>query len=135
MVERIYPDKLNSLILAPLFGGSAKTNEVYKTKIEAFERKCEASIIETLARLNIKASVKTDPYSLPYKNEVRVNLNGESYLNGPYELYRVMRQIAKELLDKNAYQLRFYMYIEVETKSKAMFNMGRINYHFRYFLK
>lgn len=133
---RKYPTKLDAMILSHLLGfKSTKTNELYKEKIEKFERSCENSLIETLGRLNIQATVKTDPYSLPYKNEVIVKLQGESYLNGPYELFRVTRQIVKELLDKNVYQLRFYLYIEVETNSKNLFDMGRVVYHFRYFEK
>jgi hypothetical protein len=123
---------LNLSILFPLFGHTKKSNtqEKYIKKIEEFERKCEKSLIETLGKLNIDGSVKTDPYSLPHTDEVIVTLKGESYLNGPYEFHRVARQIVKELLEKNVYKIRFYMFINV----LPMGLMGKVEYRFRYYI-
>ena len=109
---------------------------MYVEKIEAFERKCEESLIKTLGRIDIVASVKTVPYSLPYNNEIVVELRGESYLNGAYEFHRVARKIVKELLEKDLYKVRFYMYIDVVIPEKrTLLNpYGSVKYHFRYHL-
>ena len=86
---RNIPTNLNKSILFPLLGHEKKnqTEANYIKKVEKFERGCEKSFIETLSRLSIHATVKTDPYSLPYTDGCVVTLNGESYMNGPYEFY------------------------------------------------
>jgi hypothetical protein len=122
---------LNLSILFPLLGHrKTKTQERYIKKIEEFERKCEKSLMDTLSKLGIDGTVKTDPYSLPHTDEVVVTLKGESYLNGPYEFHRVARQIVKELLEKNVYKVRFYMFINV----LPMGLMGKVEYKFRYYV-
>jgi hypothetical protein len=105
--------------------------ESYNFKIQNLERNCEKSLIETLARLNIKAIVKTDPYSLPYNKEIVVTLHGESYLNGAFEFFRVARKIVKELLNQDIYKTRFYLFIDI--KDGGIF--GSVEYKFRYYEK
>ena len=107
--------------------------EKYERKIVDFEKSCERSIIETLSKLYIRSMVKTDRYSLPFKNEIVVTLNGESYLNGPYEFYRVAKIIAKELLEKNVYKLRFYLYVNLLAGTNFLTAFGKVEYRFRYY--
>ena len=132
---------LNCSILHPLLGHKDKnrTEEKYIKEIEKFERGCEKSLIETFGRLSIVSTVKTDPYSLPYTHEVIVKLNGESYLNGPYEFHRVVRKIVKEVLDKNLWKIRFYMFVNVLTdqpdQHPLIKSLGQVEYRFRYYLK
>ncbi len=128
---------LDLMILNPLMGWDKKdkTQELYREKIEDFERKCEKSLIETFDRLDIKGMTKTDPYSLPYTNEVVVKLPGESYLNGPYEFYRVARRVVKEILNKDLHRVRFYFYINVLDRKESGWMMGAVVYRFRYYVK
>ncbi len=128
---------LDLMILNPLMGWDKKdkTQELYREKIEDFERKCEKSLIETFDRLDIKGMTKTDPYSLPYTNEVVVKLPGESYLNGPYEFYRVARRVVKEILNKDLHRVRFYFYINVLDRKESGWMMGAVEYRFRYYVK
>lgn len=128
-MERLIPN-LNSSILHPLLGWEPKkqNEKNYIKQIQKFERDCEKSLIETFSRIGINAIVKSDPYSLPYNQELVVNLNGESYLNGPYEFYRVARKIVSEVLEKDLYKVRFYMLIDVDTNRF----LGRVTYKFRY---
>lgn len=130
-MERNLPKRKLS-IMFPLTGKLEypKPKEIIES-LEKFEQKCEKSIIETLARLDIKAIVKSDRFSLPYNNEVKVTLGGESYLNGSYEFYRVARIIAKDLLKKDLYKIRFYILVEVSDKGI----MGSVDYYFRYHIK
>lgn len=129
-MKRIIPD-LNRSILFPLMGKMEKTESVYLEKLKALEEKCEKSLIDTLGRLSINATVKTERYSLPYKKESEVYLYGESYLNGAYEFHRVARFFVKELLNENVYKIRFYILIDMETDKKHL--MGRIRYRLRYY--
>ena len=102
-----------------------------KTYLEAivkFEEKVEKSLIETMSRLNIQGYIKSDRYSLPYNNEIKIELYGESYLNGCYEVFRVARKVMKEILEKDLYKVRFYMHINVRDKGI----MGSVEYLFRY---
>jgi hypothetical protein len=134
-MERKIPSNLEAPILHPLVGWEARkhTEERYMEKIQEFERKVEKSLIETFKRIDIQGIVKTDPYSLPYRKEIKMTLRGESYLNGPYEIFRVVRPIIKELLNENLYKIRFYVYIDVVTGGGFPFSMGEINYYFRYY--
>lgn len=127
----------------PVIASTEKTYPVYKTKsefsverylksIEEFERKSEKKLIEIFSHVDISASVKTDPYSLPYKEEIVMTLNGESYMNGPFEVKRVARKILKELLDKNVYALRFYLLVNCQ---EGNFGFGKVEYRFRYYPK
>ena len=130
--------KLNAMILTPLLHGKEKTRDNYIASIEEFERKIEKSLIETFSKLDIQSSVKTDPYSLPFKEEIIVDLRGESYLNGPFEIYRVTRKVVKELLIKDVHNLRFYMFVNVITTDNATSILdvfGKVEYRFRYYVK
>ena len=134
-MERIIPN-LNKSILGPLLGHKEKSRneEKYLKEIQKFEREAEKSLTDLFGKLSIESLVKTDPYSLPYNNELIVTLRGESYMNGPYEFHRVARKIAKEVLDKNLWKFRFYMFINVVTpESEGLLGaFGRIEYRFRY---
>lgn len=136
-MERIIPN-FNKSIVGPLLGHKDKdrTEEKYLKKIEKFERGCEKSLTDLFGRLSIKALVKTDPYSLPFNNELVVTLRGESYMNGPYEFHRVARKIVKEVLAKDLWNLRYYLYINVLTpETKNLFDgWGSVEYRFRYYL-
>ncbi len=105
------------------------------------ESKWEAELIELFSKLNITASVKTDKYSLPHQGEVIVTLMKESYINGMFERHRIFRPIIQEMLNKDAFKIRFYFHIETyssPTKPRTMFEAlswgGGIKYSFRYFI-
>jgi hypothetical protein len=139
-MEREIPKNFEKPICSPLFGLKEKrTEENYLKKIEKFERDCEKSFIDTLSRMGTQGMVKTDPYSLPYTDEVTVTLYGESYMNGPYEFYRAARSFLKEVLEKNLWKVRFYIKIDIVTEKgpdeTRGFFMGKIIYRFRYYNK
>ncbi len=134
MINRKIPENLNKSILRPLLGYKEdNTEKKYILKIENFERECENYLIDVLSKLDINASIKTDPYSLPYNKEIITILHGESYLNGPYEFKRVAKKIIKEILSTNLIKIRFYIYIEIESGGNSLVDaFGKIIYHFRY---
>lgn len=134
MEPREIPD-LDSIIAYPLFGSKiAKTKENYLTRISEYERGVEKSIIEAFNYVDIRGTVKTIPESLPYKHEIVVTLKGESYMNGPYEVKRVIRPILKELLSKDIRTLRFYMRVNIISKyTNLLDSYGKIEYRFRYY--
>ena len=139
-MERKIPD-FNKNICSPLFGfrNRTATPEDYVKKIQELERKFEKDLIDLLKKMDVYGSVKTIPYSLPYKEEFLVTLKGESYINGPYESKRVFNPIIKELLSKNINKFRFYFQIDVITEKqehppdKLYLDLGRIEYRFRYY--
>jgi len=140
-MERVIPD-LDKSICMPILGyKGAKTPENYLNKIEAFERKVEQKFTSLLRQVDIHASVKTDPYSLPYKEEIIYTLHGESYMNGPYEYSRVFKHMLKEILNKGLEKFRFYFFINIITEisddvkgySRLSASFGKIEYRFRYY--
>jgi len=135
MIERKIPNNLEHNIVWPLLGNSTKSEENYLKKIEAFEIRIEKSLIETLSKVNVKSSVKADRFSLPFQKEIKISLKGESYMNGPYEIFRVARPIVKEILDKDIFKLRFYMFVEIlEKETESLLDLGSVNYYFRYYI-
>jgi len=140
-MERVIPE-LDKAICMPLLGyKGAKTPENYITKMESFERKVEEKFINLLKKVNINATVKTDPYSLPYKEEIVYTLHGESYMNGPYEYSRVFRHMLKEILNNGLSKFRFYFYINIITEipndlkgiNRLTASFGKIEYRLRYY--
>jgi hypothetical protein len=103
--------------------------------IEKLEKAMEKELIETIfPQFSIHASKKSDRKSLPYQHEITVSLVRESYLNGMLEYHRCFRQIMKELLSKDVYKIRFYVHVTTDMTKAGPFNLGRINYHFRYYI-
>jgi hypothetical protein len=108
--------------------------EDYMKFITEFEIQCENSLIELFNKLNIQSSVKTDRYSLPYKEEIISIIDGASYLNHAFTISNITREIVKELLDKNVYKLRFYLTVDaiIENDTEERHFFGRVVYKFRY---
>jgi hypothetical protein len=108
--------------------------EDYMKFITEFEIQCENSLIELFNKLNIQSSVKTDRYSLPYREEIISIIDGASYLNHAFTLSNITREIVKELLDKNVYKLRFYLTVDaiIENDTEERHFFGRVVYKFRY---
>lgn len=130
-MERRIPN-LESVSLSPIIGDD-KTEENYKVKIYNFERRVEKHLLEIFNNLNMNVIVKTDPYSLPYNNEFEYSRGISSYINDAYDYRYVSREILKEVLEKDLYQFRFYVYVDVCVKSNNTF--GLVKYYFRYHKK
>jgi hypothetical protein len=94
------------------------------------EEGIEKWLKDTFSHLGINATVKSDRYSLPIQNQIKVTQYGESYLNGAFETFELCRKVIKEILEKNCYKVRFYVFAEVEDS----FPMGKVNYYFNYYI-
>jgi hypothetical protein len=124
-LERIYP----TICLRHLsLGGRNDQNSVNRT-LDKVEKNMENDLINTLKKFQIHASVKSDKYSLPFKNEICVTLGNESYINGVFEYDRCYRNIFIELLATNYSKIRFYVWIEPVEHGI----LGGLKYHFRYY--
>lgn len=131
-MERKIPE-LDSFLLSPIVGDN-KTEEKYKTRIYKFEREVEKHLLEIFNKLNINAIVKTDPYSLPYNNEIEYSLGFSSYINDAYDYRYIIRKILKDVLEVYMHQFRFYIYVDVCVNSNKPFN-SEVKYYFRYHKK
>jgi hypothetical protein len=138
-IERYIPKDFKKALLIPHLNNLIRKGkkiglEDYMKFITEFEIHCENSLIELFNKLNIQSSVKTDRYSLPYKEEIISIIEGASNLDYAFTLSNITRDIVKELIDKNIYKLRFYLtvdaIIENETEDRHFF--GRVVYNFRY---
>lgn len=108
-----------------------------KEYLPKLEVELEEKIIEFISQVGIQSSVKTDRYSLPYTNEIVFDLGYESYINGMYELERILRPITKELLEKDVHKIRFYVFIETYDKNyRGLLGLPGcgFKYHFRYYV-
>ena len=96
--------------------------------ITEFEIRCENSLIDLFNKLNIQSSVKTDRYSLPYKEEIISIINGSSYLNHAVTISNITRDIIKEFLDKNVYKIKLYLTVDaiIENDTKERHFFGRV---------
>jgi hypothetical protein len=138
-ITRTIP-RLSLSILRPLLGERKPTKKNYLNTLQAFERECEQRLIKVLRQLEISASVKSNPYKLPYKKELVYTLGYESWLNEPYRTNRIFRPIIKEMLSKDVYYLRFYMLINVKEFNPNTLGVffpqneySYVEYRFRYF--
>ena len=129
-MQHTLPSKLDAALLMPLYKyKEERTAENYEEKISNFERSIEKRFIELMAMMNVRAMVKTDPYSLPFNKEIKVTLRGESYINGSYEWQRVFQRVISEI-GTNWDKIRFYFFVEVSTDGN--FGFGKVDYSFRY---
>lgn len=138
-IERYIPKVFDKAHLIPelnnlLRKGKKIDLDEYMKFVTDFEIKCENSLIDLFNSLKIQSSVKSDRYSLPYKEELISIVEGASFLNHAFNINNITRDIVKELLDKWVYKLRFYLtadvIIENDTDDRHFF--GRVVYKFRY---
>lgn len=136
-MERIEPINLSHIIYTPLLGYKQRTltTEKYYEKINEFEIECENELKTILDKLNIYSIVKTDRYSLPYKKQFTYTLLGESYLNGPYEFFRVLKHFVRTILNEDVSKIRFYILVDVSTVNNypLINNNGCVKYTLRYY--
>ena len=138
-VDRYIPKEFKKALLIPQLNNLVRKGKKididdYMKFITEFEIKCEHSLITLFDNLNIQSSVKTDRYSLPYKEEIISTLEGASNLDYAFKLSNITRDIVKELLDKNIYKLRFYLTVDaiIENDTEDRHFFGRVVYKFRY---
>ena len=138
-IERYIPIDFRKAFLIPQLNNLIRKGKKidlddYLKCITEFEIKCEHSLITLFDSLNIQSSVKTDRYSLPYKEEIICTIDGASNLGYAFTLSNITREIVKELLDKNVYKLRFYLTVDsiIENDTDDRHFFGRVVYKFRY---
>jgi hypothetical protein len=138
-IDRYLPKEYKRLhLLPPLRNLSSAGNKVgtdeYLSTVMEFEMECEAKLIDLFLTLGIRASVKQDRYSLPFKFEIKTEVEGTSYINHMYSLRNVARIFVYELLDKNVYKIRFYLTVDAVIDNPISHNgfFGKVVYKFRY---
>jgi len=138
-IDRYIPKDFTKGLLIPQLNNLIRKGKKidlddYMKFITEFEIKCEYSLITLFDSLNIQSSVKTDRYSLPYKEEIISAIEGASNLDYAFTLSNITRDIVKELLDKNIYKLRFYLTVDaiIENDTEERHFFGRVIYKFRY---
>jgi hypothetical protein len=138
-IDRYIPIEFKMAFLIPQLSnlirkGKKVDLEDYMKFITEFEIKCEHLLITLFDSLNIQSSVKTERYSLPYKEEIISTIEGASNLDYAFTLSNITRDIVKELLDKNIYKLRFYLTVDaiIENDTEDRHFFGRVIYKFRY---
>lgn len=138
-IERYIPKVFDKALLIPELNNLIRKGKKidlddYMKFVTDFEIKCENSLIDLFNSLNIQSSVKTDRYSLPYKEEIISIVEGASYLNHAFTLSNITRDIVKELLDKEVFKLRFYLTVDaiIENNTEDPHFFGRVVYKFRY---
>jgi hypothetical protein len=126
-MERNIPDMGNSLLF---YLNGERTPEKYEEAMIKLEKKIEKDMIGVLSKMGINASVKTDRYSLPVKDQIKTTQYGESYLNAAFESHKLYRKVLSKMVELNVYKVRFYIFAEIEDK----FPMGKVNYYFNYYI-
>ncbi len=141
-MNRIIPDDFNHRIISSVFDEAdikPKTAENYIKAIECIERNWENYLINILGKMNINASVKSDKYSLPFKDEiVFTTIESASFPKAYYKLMPAIRDFVKTILERNLLKLRFYILIDLkileEMKiSERKYGKVQLTIHFRYY--
>lgn len=138
-IERYIPSRFNRPILYGILNhdqirNNKYDNDLYIKEVEKFEEECEQKLIKLFQQIGITSSVKSDRFSLPYTNEIICEIEGASYVNYPFTLSNLNRMIIKELLEKNIFKIRFYLFVDVITEDDTMSKSyhGKVIYKFRY---
>jgi len=117
-MERLIPNNFDHRIIKSVFeegGIKPKTEENYIKSLEFIESEFEKYLIGILRRLDINATVKTDKYSLPYKDEVIYQrLLSTSFPKANYFFLYAVREFIKEILVRNVLKVRFYILIDLK---------------------
>lgn len=138
-IERYIPPRYNRSILYGLLNHDLIKNnkydkDLYIKAVEKFEEECEQKLINLFRQIGIASSVKSDRFSLPYTHEIIAEVEGASYINYAYTLDNINRAFVKELLYKNIFKIRFYLFVDVITEDETMSKTyhGKVVYKFRY---
>ena len=138
-IERYIPPRFNRAILYTiLLPEVIRTNkydtETYVAAVTKFEVECEGKLKDLFKKIGIQSSIKRDRFSLPYTHEVIGEIEGQSYINYAFNLDNIARVFVKDLLDKNIYKIRFYLFVDVITEDETMSKRynGKMVYKFRY---
>lgn len=102
------------------------------------EKAIEAQLTELLGQIGIRATVKSDRYSLPATGSVMSSNSFDSYIPAIYSADNVSRKFIKEILNADCQKVRFYVYIHTEDYTgknilKRM-SVGTFNIEIRYYL-
>ncbi len=138
-IERYIPPSFNksilyTILIPEIIDGWDNDIKSYLKAITKFEIDCEKSLIDLFRQIGIQASVKTDRYSLPYKNEIIGEIEGSVYINHAFNLDNIARIFVKDLIEKNVTKIRFYLTVDVITEDETFgkrYN-GKVVYKFRY---
>ncbi len=138
-IERYIPPRFNRAILYTiLIPEVIRTNkydaETYVAAVTKFEIECEGKLKDLFKKVGIQASIKRDRFSLPYTHEVIGEAEGTSFINYAFNLDNIARVFVKDLLDKNIYKIRFYLFVDVVTEDETMSKRynGKVVYKLRY---
>ena len=138
-IQRYIPPRFNRsilyTILIPEIIRSNKYNtETYVSAVTKFEMECEKKLKDLFKKVGIQSSTKRDRYSLPFTHEVIGEIEGTSYINYAFNLDNIARLFVKDLLDKDIFKIRFYLFVDVITEDETMSKRypGKVVYKFRY---
>lgn len=115
VIQRFIPTKDSLRLYRSFLRAESGSNDnlldsnAYLLTVQKYEEDIEDYFKDVLNKLGISASVKTNRYSLPYKNEISntQKRGGLNYNN--FDLQQLVRQVIKELLRTNVKKLRFYV--------------------------
>lgn len=136
-MDRNIPEHLDIILGRSFLGVDSNeklTEELYLKKVIEYEMNCEKELINILGRLRIWASVKTERYSLPYQEEIKVVQSVNNHplfrLNDPF--IEVLKDILMKILIKKIQKFRFYFLVNFENDQQA----GKIAiiYQMRYYV-
>ena len=138
-VQRYIPPRFNrailyTILIPEIIRCNKYNDETYISAVTKFEIECEKKLKDLFKKVGIRSSTKRDRFSLPYKHEVIGEIEGTSYINYAFNLDNIARLFVKDLLDKDIFKIRFYLFVDVITEDETMSKRypGKVVYKFRY---
>jgi hypothetical protein len=138
-IQRYIPPRFNrailyTILIPEIIRSNKYNNETYIAAVTKFEMECEKKLKDLFKKVGIRSSTKRDRFSLPYKHEVIGEIEGTSYINYAFNLDNIARLFVKDLLDKDIFKIRFYLFVDVITEDETMSKKypGKVIYKFRY---
>jgi len=132
-----YVPNINASLLFFIKKKDEKTYvEEYVKCMKNTEISIEKRLIDIFKKLGISATVKTDRYSLPFNNQIKVTQYSESYLNAAFNTDKLFRNVLREILNKDLEKIRFFVFLEiVDSSYNNPFSDSAVNFYFNYHVK
>lgn len=109
------------------------TEKEYLERLDLFEQEVEARLLNILKPLGIRATIKTDRKSLPYKQEIIRHRKITSLVNDAYETEEFFRAVVLTLLSEGWNKVRFYIDCEHVYLGKGLTGDIGFQFSFRYY--
>jgi hypothetical protein len=136
-MKRVIPNDFDHRIIKSIFNVAkikSRTEKDYIKALEHLEDGFEKYLIDVLDKLEVRATVKTNKYSLPFKDELVITIRERAIFSlASLSFLSVVRAFVKVVLEQDIYNLRFYILTDFVIVKEEGIGAVDIIYRVRYY--